>query len=375
MSVPGWAWIATLTAILAVLAVDLLAHRHAHKVTVREALAWSAVWLVAGTAFGGVVWAAWGGQRAGEYFGGYLIEKSLAVDNIFVFALIFTSFAVPEAYQHRVLFYGVLGALVMRAGFIAGGVALLDRFGWVLYIFGAFLLVTAARMVYARDREPDPRASPAWGGGRPGRPPAEGYHRPRGGVPPAAPARPPPPPWAPGGHGTPPPPPPAPGGRARRVLPAAEDYHGQRFWIRRAGRLAATPLLVVLALIEISDVIFAADSIPAVLAVTREPFLVFTSNAFAILGLRSLYFLLAGLMDRFAHLKLGLAAVLGFVGVKMLLADLIEIPIAASLGIIAGCLGIATIVSLRRTRAAPAGPDEAPVLAGSGYRSPSACHR
>jgi tellurite resistance protein TerC len=161
----------------------------------------------------------------------------------------------------------------------------------------------------------------------------------------------------------------------RRVLPASEDYHGQRFWIRRAGRLAATPLLVVLVLIEISDVIFATDSIPAVLAVTREPFLVFTSNAFAILGLRSLYFLLAGLMGRFAYLKLGLAAVLGFVGLKMLLAGLIEIPIAASLAIIAGCLGIAIIVSLRRTRAAPAGADEAPVLAGSGHRSPSACHR
>jgi tellurite resistance protein TerC len=326
MSVPVWAWIATLAAILAVLAVDLRAHRHAHKVTVREALAWSAVWLAAGTAFGAVVWAAWGGQRAGEYFGGYLIEKSLAVDNIFVFTLIFTSFAVPQAYQHRVLFYGVLGALVMRAGFIAGGVALLDRFGWVLYIFGAFLLVTAVRMVRARDREPDPRTSRSMR-------------------------------------------------LVRQVLPAVEDYHGQRFWIRRAGRLAATPLLVVLVLIEISDVIFAADSIPAVLAITGEPFLVFTSNAFAILGLRSLYFLLAGLMDRFAYLKLGLAAVLGFVGLKMLLADLIEIPIAASLGIIAGCLAITVIASMRATRAAPAAAVAPPVLADSGQRSSPARHR
>jgi tellurite resistance protein TerC len=326
MSVPVWAWIATLAAILAVLAVDLRAHRHAHEVTVREALAWSAVWLAAGTAFGAVVWAAWGGQRAGEYFGGYLIEKSLAVDNIFVFTLIFTSFAVPQAYQHRVLFYGVLGALVMRAGFIAGGVALLDRFGWVLYIFGAFLLVTAVRMVRARDREPDPRTSRSMR-------------------------------------------------LARRVLPAVEDYHGQRFWIRRAGRLAATPLLVVLVLIEISDVIFAADSIPAVLAITGEPFLVFTSNAFAILGLRSLYFLLAGLMDRFAYLKLGLAAVLGFVGLKMLLADLIEIPIAASLGIIAGCLAIAVVASMRATRAAPAAAVQLPLLADSGQRSSPARHR
>jgi tellurite resistance protein TerC len=320
MSVPAWAWIATLAVILAVLAVDLLAHRHARPVTVREALAWSAVWLVLGTAFGAVVWAAWGGQRAGEYFGGYLIEKSLAVDNIFVFALIFTSFAVPQAYQHRVLFYGVLGALVMRAGFIAGGVALLDRFHWVLYIFGAFLLVTAARMLYARDREPDPRASRSMR-------------------------------------------------LVHRVLPAAAGYHGQRFWIRQAGRLTATPLLVVLVLIEISDVIFAADSIPAVLAVTGEPFLVFTSNVFAILGLRSLYFLLGSLMYRFAYLKLGLAAVLGFVGLKMLLADLVEIPIAASLGVITGCLAIAIIASLRRARTAPAGADEPPVLAGRGHRS------
>jgi tellurite resistance protein TerC len=320
MSVPAWAWIATLAAILGVLAVDLLAHRHAHKVTMREALAWSTVWLLLGTAFGAVVWAAWGGQRAGEYFGGYLIEKSLAVDNIFVFALIFTSFAVPQAYQHRVLFYGVLGALVLRAGFIAGGVALLDRFHWVLYLFGAFLLVTAGRMIRTRDREPDPRTSRSMR-------------------------------------------------LVRRVLPAVEDYHGQRFWIRQAGRLMATPLLVVLVLIEISDVIFAADSIPAVLAITDEPFLVFTSNAFAILGLRSLYFLLADLVDRFAYLKLGLAAVLGFVGLKMLLADLIEIPIAASLGIIAGCLAIAIIASLRATRAAPPGADETPVLAGSRQRS------
>jgi len=319
MSVPAWAWIATLAAILAVLAVDLLAHRRAHQVRVREALAWSAVWLVLGTAFGAVVWAAWGGQRAGEYFGGYLIEKSLAVDNIFVFALIFASFAVPQAYQHRVLFYGVLGALVLRAGFIAGGVALLDRFHWVLYVFGAFLLVTAGRMVRARDAEPDPRTSRA--------------------------VR-----------------------LVRRVLPAVEDYHGQRFWVRRAGRLAATPLLVVLVLVEVSDVIFAADSIPAVLAITGEPFLVFTSNAFAILGLRSLYFLLADLMHRFAYLKLGLAAILGFVGLKMLLGDLIEIPVAASLGIIAGCLAIAIIASLRATQAAAAGADEAPVLTGSAHR-------
>jgi TerC family integral membrane protein len=297
MSVPVWAWVATLAAIMAVLAVDLLAHRRAHRVTAGEALAWSAVWLVLGSGFGVVVWAVWGAQRAGEYFGGYLIEKSLSVDNIFVFALIFASFAVPQAYQHRVLFYGVLGALVMRAGFIVGGVALLGRFHWILYTFGAFLLVTAGRMVRARGGEPDLRSSRLMR-------------------------------------------------LVYRALPAVGDYQGQRFWIRQAGRLAATPLLVVLVLIEVSDLIFAADSIPAILAITREPFLVFTSNAFAILGLRSLYFLLADLIHRFAYLKLGLAAVLGFVGLKMLLADVITIPIAASLAVIAVCLAVAIIASL-----------------------------
>lgn len=309
MSVPVWIWTATLAAIVAMLAVDLLAHRRAHEITALRAAGWSAVWLALGIGFGAVVWAAWGAERAGEYFAGYLIEKSLAVDNIFVFALIFSAFAVPRAYQHRVLFFGVLGALVMRAAFIAGGAALLERFGWVLYGFGAFLLITAWRMLRSHGH-PDPRGSRSMR-------------------------------------------------LIKRVVPAVEDYQGQRFWVRRAGRLMATPLLVVLVLIEVSDVIFAVDSIPAIFAVTQQPFLVFTSNAFAILGLRSVYFLLADLMHRFVYLKQGLAAVLGLVGLKMLLADLVHIPVFIWLAVIAACLAVAVGASLRATRPGP-GPARHP---------------
>jgi len=307
MTVPVWMWAATLAAIVTMLAVDLFAHRRAHEVTMLRAAAWSAVWLALGTGFGAVVWAAWGTERAGEYFAGYLIEKSLAVDNIFVFALIFSAFAVPRAYQHRVLFFGVLGALVLRAAFIAGGAALLERFHWVLYGFGVFLLITAWRMIRSHGHA-DPRGS------RPMR-------------------------------------------LVQRVIPAVPDYQGQRFWVRRAGRLAATPLLVVLVLVEISDVIFAVDSIPAIFAVTQQPFLVFTSNAFAILGLRSVYFLLADLMHRFVYLKQGLAAVLSLVGLKMLLADLVHIPVFAWLAMIAGCLAVAIWASLRATRGPVKDPD------------------
>ena len=307
MTVPVWVWAATLAVIVAMLAVDLFAHRRAHEITMLRAAAWSAVWLALGTGFGAVVWAAWGTERAGEYFAGYLIEKSLAVDNIFVFALIFSAFAVPRAYQHRVLFFGVLGALVMRAAFIAGGAALLERFHWVLYGFGVFLLITAWRMIRSHGHA-DPRASRSMR-------------------------------------------------LVQRVIPAVPDYQGQRFWVRRAGRLAATPLLVVLVLVEISDVIFAVDSIPAIFAVTQQPFLVFTSNAFAILGLRSVYFLLADLMHRFVYLKQGLAAVLLLVGLKMLLADLIHIPVLAWLAMIAGCLAVAIGASLRATRDPVKDPD------------------
>ncbi len=301
MDVPLWAWAAVLAVILAMLAVDLFAHRDAHVVSVREAAAWSAIWVSLGLAFGGVVWWAYGAQAGGEYFAGYLVEKSLAVDNVFVFALIFTYFAVPREYQHRVLFYGVVGALVFRAVFIAAGSVLISSFAWILYLFGAFLIVTGWKMFRHRSGETDLAQNRvlAW---------------------------------------------------ARARIPSTEEYHGQRFWVKQAGRWVATPLFFVLLMVETTDIIFAVDSIPAIFAVTREPFLVFTSNAFAILGLRALYFLLADLIDRFVHLKAGLAAILVFVGIKMLLLDVYKIPIWLSLGVIGLSLAVSIGLSLWQTR-------------------------
>ncbi|GHG43173.1 MULTISPECIES: TerC family protein [Amycolatopsis] len=302
MTVPIWAWAAVLGVILLMLAVDLLAHRRAHVVGVREALAWSAVWVALGLAFGAVIWWVWGAEFAGQYFAGYVIEKSLAVDNVFVFAIIFGYFAVPREYQHRVLFYGVLGALVFRAVFIAAGSVLIASFAWILYVFGAFLVLTGIRMALHRDETVDYENNAVL--------------------------------------------------RVfRRLVPATDRFHGKKFLVREAGRRVATPLLTVLVLIEVSDVVFAVDSIPAIFAVTQEPFLVFTSNAFAILGLRAMYFLLADLMHRFVYLKLGLAAVLVWVGVKMLLLDVWKIPTALSLGVVGAILATAVTASLLRTSA------------------------
>ncbi|MCP3420286.1 TerC family protein [Nocardioides pinisoli] len=301
MDVPLWAWLAVLAVILVMLAVDLLAHRKAHVVSVREAATWSAVWVSLGLAFGGVVWWAYGAQAGGEYYAGYLIEKSLAVDNVFVFALIFTYFAVPREYQHRVLFYGVLGALVFRAIFIAGGAVLIENFAWVLYVFGAFLVFTGWKMFTHRNDEMDPSRNPVLR-------------------------------------------------LVRRWVPSTDEYDGQKFWVKRAGKWVATPLFTVLVLVETTDIIFAVDSIPAIFAVTQEPFLVFTSNAFAILGLRAMYFLLADLIHRFVHLKAGLSAILVFVGVKMLLLDVWKVPIWLSLTVIATCITVAVVASLRATR-------------------------
>lgn len=301
MNVPLWAWVAVVATVLVMLAVDLLAHRQAHVVQVREAALWSGVWVVLGLAFGAVIWLAYGPASAGEYYSGYLIEKALAVDNIFVFAVIFSAFAVPREYQHRVLFLGVLGALVFRAGFIALGAVLIDRFSWVLYVFGAFLVLTGIRMARHRHETPHPEQGAVFR-------------------------------WL------------------RRVIPSTEGYHGQQLLVRKAGRLVATPLLLVLLLVEVTDVIFAVDSIPAIFAVTQEPFLVFTSNAFAILGLRALYFLLADLMHRFVYLTLGLAAVLVWVGVKMLLLDVYKIPIGLSLGVVSLLIAASVGASWLKTR-------------------------
>ena len=301
MDVPLWAWASVLGLILLMLAVDLLAHRKAHVVSVREAAAWSALWVALGLGFGAVVWWAYGAQAGGEYYAGYLIEKSLAVDNVFVWALIFTYFAVPREYQHRVLFYGVVGALVFRAIFIAGGAVLIEQFAWVLYVFGAFLVYTGWKMFSHRNDEMDPSRNPVLR-------------------------------------------------LVRKRIPSTDEYHGQKFWVKKAGVWVATPLFTVLVLVETTDIIFAVDSIPAIFAVTQEPFLVFTSNAFAILGLRAMYFLLADLVHRFVYLKAGLSAILVFVGVKMLLLDVWKVPIWLSLSVIATCITVAVVASLRATR-------------------------
>ena len=301
MHVDPWMWGAFVGFILAMLAVDLLVlHRDAHEVSMREAGIWSAVWIGLALAFGTLIWAVWGPEAGGQYLAGYLIEKSLSVDNIFVFALIFGYFVVPARYQHRVLFWGVLGALVFRAIFIAAGATLLEQFHWMIYVFGAFLVFTAVRMATARTDHTDPGKNPVLR-------------------------------------------------LMRRTIPMTEAYAGPRFAVREAGRWVATPLLAVLVVVETTDIVFAVDSIPAIFAVTDDTFLVFTSNAFAILGLRALYFLLAGLIDRFRYLKMGLAVVLGFVGAKMLLTDVVHIPIWISLVAIACILGVALAASLRVT--------------------------
>ncbi|ATE53648.1 TerC family protein [Actinosynnema pretiosum] len=301
MVVPFWAWAAVLGVILVMLAVDLFAHRRAHVVSVREAAVWSAVWITLGLAFGGVVWWVWGADPAAQYFAGYVIEKSLAVDNVFVFAIIFGYFAVPREHQHRVLFYGVLGALVFRAVFIAAGSVLIASFSWILYLFGAFLVLTGVKMARQKDEVVDPERSAVLR-------------------------------------------------LFRRFVPMTEKQHGHRFLVREGGKWVATPLLAVLVLVEVTDIVFAVDSIPAIFAVTQEPFLVFTSNAFAILGLRAMYFLLADLMHRFTYLKLGLALVLMWVGVKMLLLDVYKIPTGLSLAVVAAILAVAVGASWWKTR-------------------------
>lgn len=321
MVVPLWLWFAVLGAVLAMLLVDLLAHRHAHVIGVREAAAWSVVWVACGVGFGVLIWFGYGAELGQQYFAGYLIEKSLAVDNVFVWAIIFSYFAVPREYQHRVLFLGVLGALVFRGVFIAAGSVLIASFSWILYFFAAFLLYTGWKMISQRNEHLNPDQSRAL--------------------------------------------------RAfRRWVPMTDAYHGQRFLIRKSGVIVATPLLAVLVLVEVTDIVFAVDSIPAIFAVTDEPFLVFTANAFAILGLRAMYFLLADLIHRFVYLKLGLALVLIWVGLKMLLkVDIVYIPTTISLAVITIILTVSVVASLRATRGqnrhAVAAPENPPFRAAT----------
>jgi len=299
MDVSPIIWGGFVAFILLMLSFDLfLFHREAHAVSNREGAMWVGIWMSMGVAFTAVIWIWQGGTSAGEYIAGYLLEYSLSADNIFVFVLIFSYFAVPATLQHRVLFWGIVGALVFRAAFIAAGAALLERFDFMLYIFGAFLVFTGLRMARSGEMEVHPDQNAVLR-------------------------------------------------ILRRFIKISPQYHGQAFFIKENGRRLATPLLAVLIVVETTDIVFAVDSIPAIFGVTREPFLVFTSNAFAILGLRALYFLLANMMRRFHYLQIGLASILVFVGVKMLIHKLYEIPVWASLLFIVFALAISVGISLR----------------------------
>ena len=301
-----WLWVGFNIFVLAMLALDLgVFHRKAHAVSLKEAATWSIIWIGLALSFNALIYFWLGAGAALEFLTGYLIEKALSVDNLFVFLVLFTTFAVLPQYQHRVLFWGILGALLMRGVFIVAGAALLKEFHWIIYVFGAFLIFTGLKMAQQGHEaiQVGENALIRW---------------------------------------------------VRRWLPVSEQYEGDQFFIRRAGRLIATPLFIVLLIVESTDLVFAIDSIPAIFAVTQEPFIVYTSNVFAILGLRSLYFLLAGVMDKFYYLKYGLSAVLVFVGAKMMLTDFYKIPIVISLLVIAGMLTLAIVASLWRARRATA---------------------
>jgi tellurite resistance protein TerC len=302
ISVPLWAWLALGATLAAMLAIDLVRHREAHAPTTREALIESSIWVACGLAFGGVLLATYGGEAFGEYISGYLIEKSLSVDNVFVWSMLFTAMAIPIKYQHRVLFWGIFGALAMRAIFIALGSALILKFWWVLLIFGGFLVYTGLKIIRHRnDEEHETKTT---------------------GI-----------------------------GLLRKVMPVSDQLDGQKFLTRLNGKRAATPLLAALVVVEVTDVIFAVDSVPAILAVSHEPFLVFASNAFAILGLRAMYFLLAGAKEKFFYLSHALGGILMFVGLKMVVSHWYHLNTYLSLAIILSMLGIAIVLSLRKLRA------------------------
>jgi tellurite resistance protein TerC len=298
-------WGAFIAFVFAMLALDLgVLHRHAHAVTIKESAIWSAIWVALSMAFNVCVYYWFGPERALEFFTGYVVEKALSVDNLFVFVVVFGAFAIPPIYQHRVLFWGVLGALVMRAVFIFAGAAFLQRFHWAIYVFGGILAITGVRLLIQREHESHPENSP--------------FVR-----------------------------------LLKRVLPVAHGDSGGKFTIVKDGRRFATPLLLALVAVEVTDLIFAVDSIPAVFAITTDPFIVFTSNIFAILGLRSLYFLLANVITKFVYLKIGLSLVLIFVGTKMLILEFYKLPIVVSLGVIVTILGVSIVASLIKTRDDP----------------------
>jgi tellurite resistance protein TerC len=302
LHVADWAWPVTVAVIVTLLLIDILVlNRVAHAPTLRRAALETVAWVMVGVSFGVVVIAGFGSSAGGEWFSGYLIEYSLSIDNVFVWALILSFFKVPPAYQRRVLFWGVFGALVLRAAFIFAGVALINRFEWMLFIFGGFLLYTAGRLLITGDEPVDPSDSKFLA-------------------------------------------------FVNRFVHMTPELHGQRMFVRREGRRLATPLFAVLLLVEATDVLFAVDSVPAVLAVSKEQFIVFTSNAFAIMGLRSLYFMLADMHARFSYLQQGLAIILAFVGVKMIISRWYHIATPVSLIVIAIVLAASVAFSLRRTR-------------------------
>ena len=304
---PWWAWLGFHLLVFAMLALDLgVLNRKAHAPSVREAAAWSVAWIALALLFNALIFKAEGPKAGLEFFTAYVLEKSLSVDNLFVFVLLFGAFRVELRHQHRVLYWGVLGALVMRAAMILAGTALLRRFEWMMYVFGAFLIFTGLKMLFGGESEDDPADNLVT--------------------------------------------------RVfKRCVPFDEQGGHERFWILKEGRRFATPLLLVLVSVEVTDLVFAVDSIPAVLAVSRDPFIVYTSNIFAILGLRSLYFLLAKMMDRFHRLKTGLAFILAFVGLKMCGEHWVEVPTAWSLGAILGILAVSVAASLAWPRATEGG--------------------
>jgi tellurite resistance protein TerC len=291
-------WIVFNIFIVAMLILDLAVfHRNEHEVTIREALGWTGVWIALSLVFNVGIYYYMGHQPALDYLTGYLIEKSLSVDNIFVFLLIFAYFKVDPKYQHKVLFWGIFGALVLRFAFILLGVSLIERFHWIIYVFGAFLVYTGIKLAFEKDKEVHPERNPMLK-------------------------------------------------LTRKFIPVTKNYHGSKFFIKKLGRTLATPLFVVLVVVETTDVVFALDSIPAILAITHDPFIVYSSNAFAILGLRALYFALSGVMQLFHYLHYGLSVILSFVGVKMLLSDIYHIPTPYALGFVAFSLTTSIVASM-----------------------------
>ncbi|MBI2536277.1 MAG: TerC family protein [Gemmatimonadetes bacterium] len=311
-------WLIFAVAVVALLALDLgVFHRRPHEIKFREALGWSAAWFTAALLFMWVVYFWRGSEHAVAFLTGYLVEWSLSADNVFVFLVIFSYFRVPAGYQHKVLFWGIVGAVIMRAIMITAGVVLIHTFHWIVYLFGAFLIFTGVHVAFQRDQEIHPERNPVVK-------------------------------------------------LVRRMFPMTKRYHGPGFFIRRRGAWIATPLVLVLAVIESTDVVFAVDSVPAVLAITTDPFIVFTSNIFAILGLRSLYFVLAGVMPLFHYLRYGLAVILAFVGAKMMLSDVAPIPTPVALGVVALALLVSIALSLLRPRPVAIAVPAQPTSGGGG---------